>query len=202
MGHAGSGLPYVQIAAQNVMNLDKQAQQKRKVLILIVMLKLYEIVVAAVIQAVDVAVDWKMFLMSFFQYVPPPPAKFFRAKPKQAGKKEGGLGEGIFARLLTAPTCPPKPRRRQKARQGWEAARPCVSRETKPAKIVSLIEKEFCARPLKEKEIFAGFVRRQAASRWGRFLPVRAEILAQKRFERRSVIATNSKLPRKRRFCV
>jgi len=26
--------------------------------------------------------------------------KFFRAKPKQAGKKEGGLGEGIFARPL------------------------------------------------------------------------------------------------------
>ncbi len=28
------------------------------------------------------------------------PQKNFRAKPKQAGKKEGGLGEGIFARLL------------------------------------------------------------------------------------------------------
>ncbi|MFH1030145.1 MAG: hypothetical protein V1770_02705, partial [bacterium] len=31
----------------------------------------------------------------------------------QAGKKEGGLGEGIFARLLTAP----------KARLGWERLR-------------------------------------------------------------------------------
>jgi hypothetical protein len=49
-----------------------------------------------------------------------------------------------------------------KARSGWEAARPCVSKEAKPAKIVSLIEKEFCARPLKGKGIFAGFVRRQA----------------------------------------
>jgi hypothetical protein len=68
---------------------------------------------------------------------------------QQAGKKEEGLGEGIFARLLSAP----------KARQGWEAARSCVSRKTKPVKIDSLIEKEFCARPLKEKEIFAGFVR-------------------------------------------
>ena len=77
------------------------------------------------------------------------------------------------------------------ARQGWEAAHPCVSKEAKPAKIVSLIEKEFCARPLKEKEIFAGFVRRQAASRWGGFLPVRAEILAQNGFALRSVIATN-----------
>jgi len=35
-----------------------------------------------------------------------------RAKPKQAGKKEGSLGERIFARLL----CPPK------ADWGWEAA--------------------------------------------------------------------------------
>ncbi|PIS35477.1 MAG: hypothetical protein COT36_02165, partial [Parcubacteria group bacterium CG08_land_8_20_14_0_20_38_56] len=39
--------------------------------------------------------------------------------------------------------------------------------KTKPAKIDSLKEKIFCARPLKEKEIFAGFVRRQAASLWG-----------------------------------
>jgi len=99
---------------------------------------------------------------------------------QQAGKKEGGLGEGIFARLLSAP----------KARQGWEAARSCVSRKTKPAKIDSLKEKIFCARPLKEKDIFVDFVRREAASRWGGFLPVRAEIVAQKRFALRSVIAT------------
>ena len=57
--------------------------------------------------------------------------------------------------------------RRAKRGWGWEAARPCVSKEAKPAKIVSLIEKIFCARPLKEKETFAGFAgRRQAASRW------------------------------------
>ncbi len=74
---------------------------------------------------------------------------------------------------------------------GWEATRPCASKEAKPAKIVSLFEKIFCARPLKEKEIFAGFAcRRQSASRWAGFLPVRAEIVARKRFERRSVIAT------------
>ena len=93
------------------------------------------------------------------------------------------MGEGIFARLLSAP----------KARQGWKAARPCVSKEAKPAKIVSLVEKEFCARPLKEKEIFAGFVPAfGGVSRWGGFLPVRAEILAQKRFELRSVIAVDT----------
>jgi hypothetical protein len=48
---------------------------------------------------------------------------------------------------------------------GWEAARLCASKEAKLAKIVSLIKKKFRARPLKEKEIFAGFIRRQAASR-------------------------------------
>lgn len=37
------------------------------------------------------------------------PQKNFRAKPKQAGEKEGGLGEGIFARLLSLPA----------ARLGW-----------------------------------------------------------------------------------
>ncbi len=37
---------------------------------------------------------------------------------------------------------------------------------SKARKIVSLIEKIFCARLLKEKEIFAGFARYQAANRW------------------------------------
>jgi len=70
----------------------------------------------------------------------------------------------------------------------------CVSRKTKPAKIDSLKEKIFCARPLKEKEIFADFVRREAASRWDGFLPVRASAnwrIAQKRFALRSVIAND-----------
>jgi len=64
------------------------------------------------------------------------------------------------------------------------------SRKTKPAKIDSLKEKIFCSRSLKEKEIFADFGRRQATSRWGGFLPVREEIVAQKRFALRPVIAT------------
>ncbi len=54
-----------------------------------------------------------------------------------------------------------------KVREGWEAARLCVSRKAKPAKIVSLIEKDFCARPIKDLSNFAGFAGRcQAASRW------------------------------------
>jgi len=127
--------------------------------------------------------------LSYFLSVPPPSEKIAGGF-QQAGKKEGGLGEGIFARLFSAP----------KARQGWEAARSCVSKEAKPAKIDSLIEKEFCARPLKEKEIFAGFGRRQAASRWGGFLPVRAEILAQNGFALRSVIATRRTVQKRSRF--
>jgi len=67
------------------------------------------------------------------------PPKKIRAKPKRTGKKERGLGEGIFARSLSAP----------KARQGREAACPCVSKEAKSAKIVSLFEKFFAVAILK-----------------------------------------------------
>ncbi len=108
----------------------------------------------------------------------PPPAEKIHSV-QQAGKKKRGCGGNEFLPACSAP----------KVRQGWEAARPCISKEAKPAKIVSLIEKNFCARPLKNVSIFAGFARRQAASRGGGFLPVRAEIVAQNRFALRSVIA-------------
>jgi len=66
------------------------------------------------------------------------------------------------------PACSPRRRRGE----GWEAARPCVSKDAKPAKILSLLEKIFCARPLKNVSIFAGFTgRRQAASRWAGLPP-------------------------------
>jgi len=43
-------------------------------------------------------------LLSYLLFsVPPSRRKVLGAKPKQAGKKEGGLGEGIFARLLPFP---------------------------------------------------------------------------------------------------
>src|SRR3989339_389471 len=43
-------------------------------------------------------------LLSYFLFsVPPSRRKVLGAKPKQAGKKEGGWGEGIFARLLPFP---------------------------------------------------------------------------------------------------
>jgi hypothetical protein len=118
--------------------------------------------------------------LSFLLLVPPPSEKTL------SGFQQAGKNSFPPDPLFFLPACSAL-----KARQGWEAARSYVSRKTKPAKIDSLKEKIFCARPLKEKEIFAGFVRRQAASRWGGFLPVSAEIVAQKRFALRSVIATN-----------
>jgi len=42
-------------------------------------------------------------LSSLLFSVPPSRRKVLGAKPKQAGKKEGGWGEGIFARLLPLP---------------------------------------------------------------------------------------------------
>ncbi|MFH1029972.1 MAG: hypothetical protein V1770_01790, partial [bacterium] len=60
----------------------------------------------------------------------------------QAGKKEGGLGEGIFARLLTAP----------KARLGWERLRSLApSREVKQNIFQFLLEIFFTRALLKEK---------------------------------------------------
>ena len=50
---------------------------------------------------------------------------------------------------------------------GWEAARPCVSKSAKPAKIDSLIEKIFCACPLKNVLIFTGFVQRSPKRKGG-----------------------------------
>jgi hypothetical protein len=68
------------------------------------------------------------------------------AKPRSRWAKRREGGENEFLPACSAP----------KARQGWEAARPCVSKESKPAKIVSLIVRQLadCARFLKEKEIF------------------------------------------------
>jgi len=44
-----------------------------------------------------------LLLSSLLFSVPPSRRKVLGAKPKQAGKKEGGWGEGIFARLLPFP---------------------------------------------------------------------------------------------------
>jgi len=102
---------------------------------------------------------------------------------RQAGKKEGGLGEGIFACLL----CP--------AKQGWEwesvSAIPASAGRQNRKIFVSLIEKIFGGVQLKNVEKIFLFCSPQGGrKRWAGFLPVRAEIVARKRFELRSVIAT------------
>jgi len=79
------------------------------------------------------------------------PSKKNWAKPKQAGKKEGGLGEGIFAR-------PPR-------RLGWESvsAIPASAGRQNRKIFVSLIEKNFWGAPLKNDEkifLFCSAVRR------------------------------------------
>ena len=122
----------------------------------------------------------QQFFFSFFfllQYAPLP--KFFRTKSKLAGKKEGGLGGGIFVRL-------------RPAKRDWGGKRLVFASAKKqsPQKLFPF-RRIFCARSLKELIIFAGFVCcRQAASRWAGSAPVRAQTVARKRFELRSAIAT------------
>jgi len=77
---------------------------------------------------------------------------------QQAGKKKKGRGENEFLPACSAAL---------RAAVGREAARPCVSKEAKPAKIVSLFEKNFCGPPLKMFQFLRALsaVRRRAAGR-------------------------------------
>ena len=75
---------------------------------------------------------------------------------QQSGKKEGGSGGGNF--------CPPACRASRG--MGWEAARPCVSKEAKPAKISFLNWKKLRAPDQKKKKFLRALlaaVRRRAA---------------------------------------
>jgi hypothetical protein len=53
----------------------------------------------------------------------------------------------------------------REAELGVGSGSACASAQSKARKISFIIGKIFCARPLKNAQIFAGFVRRQAASR-------------------------------------
>jgi hypothetical protein len=72
------------------------------------------------------------------------PPKNFIAKLKQTSKKKKGCGENEFLPACSAA---------RSAAVGWETARPCESKEAKPAKIDSLIEKILRA-PSKNVSIF------------------------------------------------
>ena len=105
---------------------------------------------------------------------------------QQAGKKEGGWGEGIFARLLTAP----------KARLGWERLRSLApSREAKQNIFQFLLEDKGSRAKIEKREKCFALRRRQAGGAAGRVSSVpsvalRALAGRQSRFALRSVIAT------------
>ena len=115
----------------------------------------------------------------------PPPEKIAGGF-QRAGKKEGGLGEGIFARLLTAP----------KARLGWERLRSLApSREAKQNIFQFLLEEKGLRAKIEKREKCFALHRRQAGGAAGRVNSV------QNRFALRSVIATHKKAVPLERDC-
>ena len=100
--------------------------------------------------------------------------KNFRAKPKQAGKREGGWGEGIFARLPS-----------REAGLGGERLRSLApSREAKQNIFQFLLEEKGSRAKIEKREKWFALRRRQAGGAAGRVNSV------QNRFALRSVIAT------------
>jgi len=123
----------------------------------------------------------------FFSLLVPPPSEKIAGGFQQAGKKEGGLGEGIFARLLTAP----------KARLGWERLRSLApSREAKQNIFQFLLEEKGSRAKIEKREKCFALRRRQAGGAAGRVSSV------QSRFALRSVIATYNKVPHNLRYFV
>ena len=122
-----------------------------------------------------------IYLFSFLK-IGGSPAK----RARRAGKMEGGLGEGIFARLLSAEG--------GMGRESVSAIPASAGRRNRKI-FVSLIEKNFGGAQLKNvKKIFLFCSPSGERKRWAGFLPVRAEIVARKRFALRSVIATRRNL--------
>jgi len=114
----------------------------------------------------------------FFSLSVPPPPEKSAGGFQQAGKKEGGLGEGIFARLLTAP----------KARLGWERLRSLApSREAKQNIFQFLLEEKGSRAKIEKREkCFALHPASGGGGAAGRVNSV------QSRFALRSVIATKN----------
>jgi hypothetical protein len=101
-------------------------------------------------------------------------------------KEKGGLGKMNF--------CPPAVPR--SGTEGGKRFRNSALAEYQNRKIfISLIGKNFWSARFKNvKKIFLFCSPKRSGGerkRWAGFLPVRAEIVAQKRFELRSAIATN-----------
>src|SRR3989339_1803569 len=123
------------------------------------------------------------FILSFLYSVPPSARKKFWPS-NQAGEKEGGWGEGIFARLFCAVGA-----------VGWEAFPPFGIKPNIKAKQFSIpFKRKRVARKNKElkRKLFC-FVRRvSTGGNAGAGFQIIRAIVARKRFELRSAIATNS----------
>ena len=114
--------------------------------------------------------------------VPPSARKKFWPS-NQAGEKEGGWGEGIFARLFCAVGA-----------VGWEAFPPFGIKPNIKAKQFSIpFKRKRVARKIKElkRKLFCFARRVSAGGNAGAGFQIIRAIFARKRFELRSVIATN-----------
>src|SRR3989344_1830166 len=123
------------------------------------------------------------FILSFLYSVPPSARKKFWPS-NQAGEKEGGWGEGIFARLFCAVGA-----------VGWEAFPPFgIKPNIKAKQFSNPFKRKRVARKNKElKRKLFWFARRvSAGGNAGTGFQIIRAIFARKRFELRSVIATNS----------
>ncbi len=117
---------------------------------------------------------------SFFRYAPPPSEKIAGGF-QQAGEKEGGWGEGIFARLFCAVGA-----------VGWEAFPPFGIKPNIKAKQFSIpFKRKRGARKIKElkRKLFCFARRVSAGGNAGAGFQIIRAIFARKRFELRSAIA-------------
>src|SRR3972149_1553404 len=124
-------------------------------------------------------------ILSFLYSVPPSARKKFWPS-NQAGEKEGGWGEGIFARLFCAVGA-----------VGWEAFPPSWYQDIKAKQFSNPFKRKKVARKNKElkRKLFCFARRVSAGGNAGTGFQIIRAIFARKRFELRSVIATITQKP-------
>ena len=122
------------------------------------------------------------FILSFLYSVPPSARKKFWPS-NQAGEKEGGWGEGIFARLFCAVGA-----------VGWEAFPPSWYQDIKAKQFSNPFKRKKVARKNKElkRKLFCFARRVSAGGNAGAGFQIIRAIFARKRFELRSAIATKT----------
>ena len=119
----------------------------------------------------------------FFLYSVPPSARKKFWPFNQAGEKEGGWGEGIFARLFCAVG----------ATVGWEAFPPFgIKPNIKAKQFSNPFKRKMVARQIQkiERKLFCFARRSLAGGNAGAGFQIIRAIFARKRFELRPAIAT------------